>query len=283
MVGCKRFFGIKLKFFIILLAFFLEAYCIQPYHQTAFIAQEGSVDLLFSYSTYSADHFRNKNGKRLPTYNDFFAHNYTVYGEYAFNHENSFTFNGGYTFGRTSLNGNKFGFNDIQLGWKHLIKRGKDSALTFQLIGIIPCMKHKPLITYGQWGAQGGLIYSRFFWDCIGWYDLGAFYRWYEGFASDQIRGNASLGFNFGPILGCLWSLIGSVFLEYGVYNGKDGYAKNPILLNPNYRLVTAQAECRFSPLIFPYLTVTLGGFTHIWERQISNGCGFIGGTWLDF
>lgn len=197
--------------------------------------------------------------------------------------ENSFTLNGGYTFGKTKLNGNKFGWNDLEIGLKHLINGGTDSALTFQFIGIIPFKKHKPLITYGRWGAEAGLLYSRFFWDCIAWYDLGLAYRWYQGFPSDQIRGNASLGFNFGPFLGALWSLIGSSFLEWGVYNGKDGFAKNHILLNPNYRLIKVQGECRFSPLIFPNLTVTLGGFTHVWERQISIGSGFVGGVWLDF
>lgn len=279
MLGCKKFFGIKLKFFFLLLAVSLEAYCIQPYHQTAFIAPEGAVDLLFSYSTYSADHFRNKEGKRLPTYNKFFSHNYQAYAEYAFNNENSFTLNGGYTFGKTALNGNKFGWNELELGCKHLIWGSEDSALTIQGIAIIPCMKHKALITYGQWGAEAGLLYSRFFWDCFAWYDLGAAYRWYEGFPSDQIRANASLGINFNPT----FSLIGSCFVEYGVYNGKDGNAKNHILLNPNYRLIRAQAEIRFSPLIFPYLTVTVGGFSHIFERQISLGSGFVGGLWLDF
>lgn len=262
-----------------------EAICSQPYHQTAFIAPSGSLDLLFSYSTYSADHFRNKKGKKLPTYNDFFAQDYKIYTEYAFNDCNSFTLNGGYTFGETKLDGNKFGIDDLELGWKHLIDGTEDSDFTFELIGIIPCKKYKPLITYGKWGAQAGLIYSKFFsfWELLSWYDLGAAYRYYQGFPSDQIRANASLGVNFGQGLGVLWTCISSCFLEYGIYNGKDGYCKNHIFLNPSYRLVKAQLECRFSPLIFPYLTVTLGGFIHIWERQISLGKGFIGGAWYDF
>jgi hypothetical protein len=268
-----------------LLLFCLEAVGSQPYHQTAFIAPAGSADLLFSYSTYSADHFRNKKGEKLPTYNDYFAQNYKIYGEYAFSDQNSFTFNGGYTFGKTKLDGNKFGFDDLELGWKHLINAAADAALTFELIGIIPCMKYKPLITYGRWGVQAGMLYSQFFTfqDFLGWYDLGAAYRYYQGFPSDQIRSNASLGMNFGSNFGFIWTCIGSFFLEYGVYNGKDGYAKNHIFLNPSYRLVKAQLECRFSPLMFPYLTMTLGGFIHVWERQISLGSGFVGGTWFDF
>lgn len=288
MIRCKKIFGISLKkLFYILVTFFfsLEVICSQPYHQTAFIAPEGAIDLLFSYSTYSADHFRNKKGRRHPTYNHFSTQNYKVYSEYSFNDQNSFTLNGGYSFGKTSLNGNKFGFNDIELGWKHLIFGDEDSALTLKLIGIIPCMKHKSLITYGQWGAQAGFIYSRFFsfYNFCSWYDVDAAYRWYEGFPSDQIRAHVALGVDLGSHFAFFWSCIGSCFLEYGVYNGKERYYKNHILLNPNYRLIKAQGECRFSPSIFPNLTLTLGGFVHVWERQISLGSGFMGGTWFDF
>ena len=71
--------------------------------------------------------------------------------------------------------------------------------------------------------------------------------------------------------------------IEYGVFNGRDGYHACHIYLNPNYRLAKAQLECRISPNAFRYLTITLGAFTHIWERQVSQGKGLIGGTWIDF
>lgn len=273
--------------FLVLLGMFIFAKAAgnEPYHTTAFIAPEGSIDCLLSYSTYSADHFQNKKGKRLPTYNELHAENYNLYAEYAFNDQNSFTFNGSYFFGKTEMDGNKCGFKDFEIGWKHFITGEDISSLTFQWIAIIPYRDYKPLITYGKWGTQAGLLYSRFFTFCdrLGWYDLGLAYRYYQGFPSDQVRGNCSLGIHAGTLFGWEFTWIGSCFLEYGIYNGKDGYQGSQIYLNPNYRLVKGQLECRFRSTCFPYATITLGAFTHIFERQISQGKGFIGGAWIDY
>ncbi|MFN4174689.1 MAG: hypothetical protein ACK4HV_06265, partial [Parachlamydiaceae bacterium] len=39
-----------------------------PHHETAFIAEKGSIDFLAAYSSYNTDRFWNKNGKSLKAF-----------------------------------------------------------------------------------------------------------------------------------------------------------------------------------------------------------------------
>lgn len=251
----------------------------EPHHTTAFIGSPGEIDVLFTYSAYSTHSFWNKNGKRLSAYNHFRRQSYLLYGEYSFNHSNSLTFNGGYSMVKESLNGNSRGVEDIEIGWKHLLRETDRSALTLQLIGIIPPDDKKSSIRYGKYGAQGSLLYSKTF--CLaerfGWYDLGIGYRYYKGFPSDQIVANGALGYD---LTSCL-RLIASSQLDYGLYNGKSKCNFNNIVFHPNYRLLNVKFECVVK--VFSHASVSLGGYMHVWGQNVGTGGGYFCGTWFYF
>jgi hypothetical protein len=263
----------------LLLPMALFAISEEPHHTTAYIGYPNELDILPSYSTYSTDHFWNRQGKRRPTYNHFHRQSWLLYAEYALNNCNSFSLNGGYSQVEESLNGHSRGFEDAELGWKHLLYEGKTSALTSQLIGIIPCGDKKSSIRYGQWGFQANLLYSDIFslFNRFGWYDLGLGYRFYNGFPSDQIRADASVGFDLTSRL----FLIGSSHLEYGLFNGSSQHNFNHVVFHPNYRLLKVNLECVVK--ICSHCYGSIGAFKHVWGRNVGAGGGFFGGTWILF
>lgn len=256
----------------------LSAISEQPHHTTAYIGTPGESDTLLSYSRYTTNHFWNKHGKLLPTHNEFKRQSILLYSEYALNAQNSLSINGGYSLVEESLDGNSRGVEDIELGWKYLLLDGCTSALTSQIIAIIPCGEKKTSIRYGKAGIQASLLYSDLFelWDRCGWYDLDLGYRFYSGFPADQIRSSAAVGYN---IASCV-TLIGTMELEYGVGNGKSEGNRNNIVFHPNYRLLKAKIECVIN--LFPHVAVTVGGFGHLWGQNVGEGGGFFCGTWIN-
>lgn len=251
----------------------------QPYHTTGFIDEAGGSRTLLSYSSYSTSHFWNKHGKRLPTFNHFKRHSILLYSEYALNGCNSVFVNGGYSWVQEKLHKDSCSFEDLELGYKHLLAEVGEGVLTLQLTGIVPVGEKKAAIRYGRWGLEGGLLYSRCFDVCekSGWYDLGAFYRYYSGFPSDQVRGYAACGLELFPCLG----VIGSAYLDYGVDNGNSHERCGNEALCPNYRLFKGQIECYWD--VFEHVRATIGAYHHFWGRNVGAGGGFVGGIWIVF
>ena len=251
----------------------------EPHHTTAYIGAPGETDLLLTYSTYSTDHFWNKHGKKLPTYNHFKRQSYLLYAEYAFNNCNSFTFHGGYSAVQETLNGNSRAVEDIELGWKHLICTNEASALTAQLIAIVPVGDTKSSVRYGKWGAQAGLLYSNMF--CLlsrsGWYDLELGYRWYQDFPSDRVIASAAVGYDITSRI----QVIATGKCDYGINNGHADGNLNNIAFHGNYRLFKAKIEC--VARLFSHVSVSVGAFKHFWGRNVGAGGGFYCGTWIDF
>lgn len=250
----------------------------EPHHTTAYIKNSGELDLLLSYSNYRTDHFWNKHGKLHPTYNRFERKSYLLYAEYAIRYTDSLSFNGGYSTISESLNGNSRGLEDPEIGWKHLFYEGKTSALTSQLIAIIPIGDKKSSIRYGKAGFQLGILYSDLY--CLlnrwGWYDLSIAYRYYQGFPSDRLLANIAIGYN---IFSRLQILISSLY-DDGFCNGKSKDNLNNVAFHPNYRLWKVQGEFLIDVC---YASLTLGAFKHLWGRNVGSGGGFVGGIWFDF
>lgn len=253
--------------------------CEEPHYQTAFIGNAGDCESLWSYSDYSTDHFWNKHGKKLPTFNHFFRKDCHLYAECALNFCNSLFIHGGYAVIDESLNGHCRGVEDIEMGWKWLIHSGQTSALTSQLMAIIPAGRKKSSIRYGEGGAEFSLLYSDQFFLCqrSGWYDLALGYRHYTGFPSDQIRSNVALGYNVIPRL----HLIVTSDLIYGLWNGNSHCNFNNVTLNPNFRLLKGHIECVVN--LCSHISISFGAYRHLWGRNVGTGGGWFGGLWIDF
>lgn len=271
----------------------LTATTAQPHHTTAYIRPKGEVDTLWTYSFYTTDHFWNKHGKRLPTFNHFKSHSFLLYAEYALNDRNSIWVNGGYSTVKESLNGNSNSIQDLELGWKFLIRQGTSlcsedsansspSALTTQVIAIIPTGDKKASIRYNRFGAEIDLLYSDTFnwWNRCGWFDLLLGYRLYTGFPSDQIRASAAVGYMIFPQIPRL-HLIASTHLEYGVFNGDSKGNQNNIILNSKYRLLNVQIECVIN--VYSQSSISIGAFQHVWGQNVGTGGGFFAGAWINF
>lgn len=257
----------------------VKAFPVQPHHTTAFIGSRGSIDTLWSVSTYSTDSFWNKNNKKLPSFNDFREQDYMLYAEYAVNARNSLTLDGGFSVITEEVNGDSGGIADLELGWKHLLRKTKTSACTAQLVGIIPTSDRDPPLRYGRGGLELSLLYSQIFHlrNTFWWYDFGLGYRWYEGFPSDQLRSLLALGVFVNPNL----RFIVSNELDYGFFNGDSSGSVSNITFNPNYRLYMLKFECVFKVVKHTFLT--LGAYKHVWGQNVGAGGGYYGGIWLVF
>jgi hypothetical protein len=155
---------------------------------------------------------------------------------------------------------------------------GSTSALTLQLIGIVPASDKKSSIRYGQPGAQISLLYSDIF--CLkkwGWYDLDIGYRHYQGFPSSQFLASAAIGY----WIFSRFYLLASAQLDYGVWNGKANYNVNNVVFHPNYRLFKGQIEGVAE--INAYASLVLGAFRHLWGMNTGTGGGYFGGAWFNF
>jgi hypothetical protein len=270
---------LRLEIIGIFALFPFGAFCQEPHHTTAYIGTPGSADFLPSYSTYSTDHFWNKSGKSLPTYNHFQRRSFLLYAEYALTSCNSITFNGGYSRVEESLNGASQSLNDMVLGWKQLLQKTGRYALTVQIAGLIPAGDKKSSIRYGVLGAQATLLCSSVF--AVGgrnaWCDLGLGYRYYHGFPSDQICANAALGQQVRSGL----NVIASAQLEYGILNGKSRYNMNNVAFHPNYRLLNVQVECVIRA--FSKVAISFGAYKHVWGQNVGIGGGYFCGIWINF
>lgn len=177
------------------------------------------------------------------------------------------------------LNGHSRGFEDPELSWQVLLFKNSSSAFSAKLTGIIPIGPTKSCIRYGKMGGELKFLYSKIFQSlkkpC--WIDLGLGYRLYNGFPSDQMNANVSLGYTLVPHV---W-ILSSTQLYYGLFNGKTKFNQNNICFNPNFRLLTTQIQAIAQ--IYTHLSLNLGGFIHLWGENVGCGGGVYCGTWFIF
>ena len=272
-----RFKRLFLLFFLLPLN--LIATGVQPHHLTAFIPKKGELNSLLSYTNYSTNRFWNEKGKKLAAHNRFRKDSYLLFTEYALGYSNSVTLNGGYARVKESLNGNSNAFEDLEIAWKHPWLQDSSSALTSQVLMVVPVGEKKRSIRYGKYGLEADLLYSKIFcWKrWAGWTDLSFGYRYYQGFPSDQLRTMIAGG----VILNKYCCLIASSHLDYSLRNGKARCNLNNIAFHPHYRLLDLQVELVIKA--FSCGSISIGAYRHIWGQCIGIGGGYFGGVWFIF
>lgn len=250
-----------------------------PHHTTAYIGSPNTIEVVPSYSHYSTNSFWDAHGNKLPIYDKFQKDTANLYVEYTVCGKNSLWAFGGYDNVDETLNRKEKGVEDLEIGWKSKLFGDETSACATQLTAIIPIRKEKASINYGKLGMELGIIYSDLF-DALcnkGWYDLYLAYRFYDGHPSDVIRVQAALGY-------CVLSnvvLLAEGKLDYGLNKHKKSYRDNYIAFNPGYRLIELQYEGRWEVIEGAWLII--GGFHHVWGRNIGTGGGGFGGAWFNF
>lgn len=270
------------KRFLFLLLFLpnaIFAYIDEPYHETAFIGPSNTFYGLAYFSFYKTDHFWNKQGKKLPTFNTFDKIAYRLDMEYDISCRQAIFLKGGYAMVDEQLNGRSRGLEDLEASWQYLFFGDECSALSGKVSAFIPIGPKKSSVRYGQMGGEFKILYSKIFerWQRNCWYDLGLGYRMYHGFPSDQIQTHLSIGCT---ILPYIW-LISTTRLHYGLFNGDTKANRNNVCFNPNFRLLTTQIEGILN--VYKHVLVTAGGFIHLWGENIGAGGGFYSGLWFIF
>lgn len=139
------------------------AYIDEPHHDTAFMGPANTFYGLTYFSYYKTDHFWNKNGRRLPTFNKFNRKSYRLDMEYDINSCNAIFLKGGYTMVDEELNGRSRGLEDPEASWQHLFYGDAYSAFSGKITALIPMGSHKSCVRYGKWGGEIKLLYSRIF------------------------------------------------------------------------------------------------------------------------
>ncbi len=244
-----------------------------------FIRDKGELSLVEAGGEYSTDHFWNKHGKKLPTFNDFKQTKISFSAEYGLTPKDTL---GAYVFyvqNADRLNGKKRGVGDLELNWKRFLGCCGPYLFAMRILGIFPVGAKKRSVSYGEYGAEIDLHCQRSFsfFDRCGWYELLAGYRFYKGAPSDQIRADAVVGYQLLSRL----RIISGLYLEYGIFNGSKKFQGPVILLNNNYRLLKAQVQAVIT--IKPFLSGAVGYFQHIWGCNVGTGGGYFGAIWVDF
>jgi hypothetical protein len=240
----------------------------------------GGIYASTTYSSYETDHFWNASGDKRNAFNDCALTEWTLHTAYGLTKRDTLSVRCAWGRVEESLNGRVFGFEDVEIGWKHYIGSMRGFLITTEIIGIIPVANgYKPGLRYGKYGGEINLLASKGFSLCniLGGHDLRIGYRAYQGFPSDQIRADYSLTVRpFKQV-----TIANSLQLEYGVWNGKQRIDACNFLLNPNYRLLRYRLEGRFQFL--RWISLFAGYQYHIWGRNVGTEGGFFGGGSLQF
>lgn len=257
----------------------LSAHTDEPFHESAFMRPKYSFDSLAYYSYYITDHFWSGKGKKLPAYNHFIKHSVRSYSEFFFTDRDSVSLNGGYSAVKESINRNSQGIEDLELGWQHQFYQKNCSALSVKCTATVPVGPKKSCIRYGKFACEAKILYSKAFQTSLlpFWYDLDLGYKFYQGFPSDRINADAALGCRLFRDL----FLILAARMEYSVNNGDSAKNLNNICFHPNQRLASLQAQLLYR--LCSHITISLGGFQHVWGRNVGAGGGFYAGSWFDF
>jgi hypothetical protein len=248
-------------------------------HAESFIKEKGEFVASLDYLAYKTDHFWNRKGKRLPTYNDFRAQTEAANLKYGLTSRDTLIGWAAYSCIDESMNGKTIGFQDVEIGWRHAFSCWKAFEISSQVLLLIPVGKAKDSLRYGRFGSEFDLHAIQYFQfnQHPGWVESLVGYRLYSGFPSDQIRANIRIGYD---LLSWLQAS-GGLHLDYGVFNGTKPFSGPSILLEPNYRLL--KVECESLVQITSMFYLRGGYFHHIWGENVGTGSGWYGGLLLDF
>jgi len=249
-------------------------------HKTACPLQKGRTYLSGTYSTYSSDHFWNASGKKCNAYNTFEKKVYHLYAEYGLSRRDTIWIQSAWARIEESINGRSFGFEDVEIGWKHDLGTTYSHHISCEIVGIIPiATKYEPGLRYGVYGGEINVLFTKGvrLWEQKGSYDLRLGYRKYCGFPSDQLRADAVINV-------LTWSrlcLSAGGFLEYGLFNGESKKNESFFLFNSNYRLLSGQVQATFS--LYKAASLFIGYQRHLWGRNVGTKGGAYGGLQVLF
>lgn len=235
------------------------------------IKDAGEFSSAFTFEVYDTSHFWNEHGQTRKAYANFHRHEYLSYSEHGVTAKDTVGLQASFDRIEEDLNGNTYGLGDFEITWKHLAYSLCQHHIATQVTALIPVKtEFTPALSYGRYGAEFALFYYSDFnvYRCIGWYDLKAGYRYYQGFPSDQIRSHIRVGFALGSYL----QLLAGTFLEYGLFNGHSQMCENIFSLHPNYRLWKAEFQAAFCLSNRYYLS--LGYVQHLWGENVGSGGG---------
>jgi hypothetical protein len=249
-------------------------------HKTACPQKKGHTYICAKYETYHSDEFWNSSGKKRDAHNEFEKVEYKFYAEYGLSNRDTFSLNSAWGRVDESVNGRLFGFEELEIGWKHYWGTKWCHYVSTELVGIFPLeTEYKPGLRYGEYGGEFNLLLTKGlkFWKRCGSYDLRLGYRAYTGFPSDQIRADAT--FNLIPMSRVLLSAGG--YLEYGLFNGHSKEDESLFDLNPNYRLFRVQVQGAVS--VYKGASVFVGCQRHLWGRNVGTKGGYYAGLQIQF
>ncbi len=232
-----------------------------------------------SIQTYNTRHFWNKHSEKKHSFNHFKETELQLYTELSLCSGAILSALGSYASIQDRLNGNTYGFGDVEASCTLQAWGNSSSPWWINLTTIIPAGNEKEDLRYGRWGLEFDLFYSNA--TNLGplpfWYYIGVGYRGYFGFPSDQIKAIINTATALTPDI--FVYCIGNV--EWGLFNGRRQEHFNQILFNPNYRLAAVEIG------IVGYLSdnwyVDVGYFHHVWGANVGTGGGFNGGLGLCF
>jgi hypothetical protein len=225
-------------------------------------------------NTYQTRHFWNKSGELKHSRNHFKKAELDLYAQLSICPRSILSVLGSFSGIHDRLNGNTYGFGDVEANWTFQPFSQSYQKLWLNLTGVIPAGKEKESLRYGRWALEFDAYYSdaQVIFKVPCWYYFGLGYRGYFGFPSDQIKAivNAAAAVSSNLFV----YFIGNV--EWGLFNGRRQEHFNQILYNPNYRL--AKVEIGLVGYLTEYLYMDAGYFQNIWGANVGTGGGFCGG-----
>lgn len=233
---------------------------------------QGRATLDATYSFFDTDHFYDRNGKSLYSYNSFQRHEMTVLAEAGLSSKDNLSIKAGFDVIHDRLNGELDEFSDAELGWKRSLVEWDNAILSSELLMIFPIeQNYQPEVRYGRWGAEGALLYAQSYFPCDKKLTLDGrlAYRWYSGFPSDQVRSELSCWLD----LSCRWQLLAQTRVEYGLDNGHEPKNISFFFWNAKYRVWQGKLEAIY--YLSNRLALSAGYMRHFMGERIA-----VGGEW---
>lgn len=242
--------------------------------------KKGQFRFNLNLDSYKTTSFWNREGVRMPTYNTFRQKEIEAELQYGLTWTDTISLRTFFERFEENLNGNRQGFRQVQLGWRHRLLDFKKHCISSEVYLLIPPKRgYTPPVRYGEWGGEANLIAYRYF--CIkkrvGYYDFRLGYRKYCGFPSDQIRFKGEIGIPLIPSLLAITALR----LEYGLFNGQKQFNASLEELNPNYRLLILDLHAKYC--LFKGFQIRCGLTKHLWGQNVGTGGSLFGGICVTY
>lgn len=253
-------------FYILLLPSFLTAW--------APLIPKRSVVVTGSASYFDTDHFYDKEGDKLKSYNHFERTQASLLVDAGITNTDNLSFFLPYDDIKDYLDGDDTDIGDMEIGWKRSLIEWDNAIFSSEVILVAPLIsEYLPDIRYGRWGVEGALMYAETFFP-FGYkttLDGRIGYRWYSGFPSDQIRSELSAWVDFSSH----WQLLAQSAVEYGLFDGKEPPNHSFFFYNAKYRVWKGRVELNY--YVTPKLCLTAGYMRHFMGQNIAAGGEYIG------